>query len=98
MSSPARRDAIDEHTLAVIELTAQRVVEKHSANCPIAAEFRRMHADVYGPEGEKDEHPGLMGDMADLKHSRRNLWLALRGAWALLLVFAGWAVKQLLGS
>ncbi len=98
MSPPARHDSIDEHTLAVIELTAQRVVEKHGANCPIAAEFRRMHADVYGPEGEKDEHPGLMGDVADLKHSRRNLWIALRGAWVLLLTVFGWALSRVFGS
>lgn len=61
------RVPIDEHTRAVAELAAVRAVQEHMAHCPIVAAFREMHQDFYGVAGEKEEHPGALGDMAACK-------------------------------
>jgi hypothetical protein len=44
---------------------------------------------VYGLPGNKDASPGLMGEVAELRRSRRMILLALRGAWVLLTALAG---------
>jgi len=59
---------LDEHTRAIAEAAAIKAVEQHMATCPIMAEFRSMHVDMYGVPGEKDQHPGLMGDMQAVRN------------------------------
>ena len=85
---------LDAHTKAIAEAAAVRAVDRHMETCPIIRGYREMHADVYGLPGEKETNPGLMGDMADLKRSRRNLWLAIRCAWGLLVVAVGAVVAK----
>ncbi|MEN6459177.1 MAG: hypothetical protein ABFC63_09625 [Thermoguttaceae bacterium] len=48
-----------------------------------------LTADIYGLPGNKEANPGLMGEVADLRRSRRTMLLAVRGAWALLTALAG---------
>ncbi|MCE5268303.1 MAG: hypothetical protein LLG00_10505 [Planctomycetaceae bacterium] len=53
------------------------------------ADVECLAADVYGLPGNKDASPGLVGEVADLRRSRRTMLLALRGVWALLTALAG---------
>lgn len=55
-----------------------------------------LHADIYGLPGVKDRHPGLMGDVATLKASRRWMLIGLRGSWALLLLVGGAVLAKIL--
>lgn len=55
-----------------------------------------LRADVYGPPGEKGNHPGLVGDVADPMHSRRRFQVGLRGVWALLLLVGGAMLTKLI--
>ena len=48
-----------------------------------------MAADIYGLPGNKETSPGLMGDVAELRRSRKLMLLALRGAWVLLTAVVG---------
>jgi hypothetical protein len=66
------------------------------------AEFRAcdgavqvLQADVYGIAGERGDHPGVIGEVASLKRSRRNLWIALRCAWGLLIAGAGYLASAI---
>jgi len=93
MSPSAKHDNLDDRTLAVIELTAQRtaerVVKEHVATCPIVANFHSLHADFYGVPGKKDTHPGVFNDVADLKHSRNVLRNSLRAVWLAIVAIIG---------
>lgn len=92
MAPPARCDShesrVDEHTLAVIELTAQRVVKEHAASCPYADVVHNLRLDVYGIPGDKDNE-GIKAQVKDLQHSRNILKWGLRAAWAALLAGVG---------
>jgi hypothetical protein len=56
----------------------------------------QISADVYGLPGNKQASPGLMGDVAELRRSRRLMLLALRGAWVLLTVLLGAVMTAIL--
>ena len=50
-----------------------------------------MKLDLYGLPGRKEDgqNPGLLGDVADLKNSRKRLRLGLNCIWAFLMAVAG---------
>ncbi len=52
------------------------------------ATVRKHEADLYGTPGDKQNN-GLAGEVAVLKRSRRLILIALRGAWAVLLLAGG---------
>ena len=60
------------------------------------AEVVQMATDLYGLPGNKETSPGLMGEVAELRRSRRLILLALRGAWVLLTILLGAAATALL--
>jgi hypothetical protein len=80
---------LDEHTKAIAEAAAREAVREHMATCPIMSEFRTMHADFYGPPGEKSEHPGTMGEVQSLKEWRGAVTGHLVRLWAAAVVIAG---------
>jgi hypothetical protein len=49
----------------------------------------QLSTDIYGLPGNKEASPGLMGDVAELRRSRKLILLALRGAWVLLTILLG---------
>jgi hypothetical protein len=53
---------------------------------------------LYGVPGERGQHPGVMGEVASLKRSRRNLLIGLRCAWGVLIAVAGSLATVLFGS
>jgi hypothetical protein len=55
----------------------------------------QLSTDLYGLPGNKEASPGLMGDVAELRRSRRLILLALRGAWVLLTLLFGAAVTAI---
>ncbi len=61
------------------------------------ADTAKMSADMYGLPGNKDASPGLMGEVAELRGSRRRLLLAMQCAWALLVAVAGTIVAAFFG-
>ncbi|MEN6405526.1 MAG: hypothetical protein ABFC77_03545 [Thermoguttaceae bacterium] len=62
------------------------------------AEVVQIASDMYGLPGNKETSPGLMGEVAQLRGSRRLIVLALRGAWVLLTILLGAAATALLQS
>lgn len=52
-------------------------------------EILQINADIYGLPGNKETSPGLLGDVAELRRSRKLLSLALRGVWLLLTILLG---------
>ena len=52
-------------------------------------EILPINADIYGLPGNKETSPGLLGDVAELRRSRKLLSLALRGVWLLLTILLG---------
>ncbi|MEN6450202.1 MAG: hypothetical protein ABFC96_06910 [Thermoguttaceae bacterium] len=75
------RDELHEYHVDV-----QRLIQR-CESC--RADVECLAADVYGLPGNKDASPGLMGEVAELRRSRRMILLALRGAWALLTALVG---------
>jgi hypothetical protein len=73
------------------ELHAYHVdVQKLVQRCDACrGEILQINADIYGLPGNKEASPGLMGDVAELRRSRRLILLALRGAWLLLTILLG---------
>ena len=73
------------------ELHAYHVdVQKLVQRCEACrAEVVQLTADMYGLPGNKEASPGLMGDVAELRRSRKLILLALRGAWVLLTILLG---------
>jgi hypothetical protein len=61
-------------------------------------EVTQLSTDVYGLPGNKETSPGLLGDVAELRRSRRMMLLALRGVWVLITVLAGAVVTAVLRS
>ena len=73
------------------ELHAYHVdVQKLVQRCEACrAEVVQVTTDIYGLPGNKEASPGLMGDVAELRRSRKLILLALRGAWVLLTILLG---------
>jgi hypothetical protein len=73
------------------ELHAYHVdVQKLVQRCESCrAEVVQIATDIYGLPGNKETSPGLMGDVAELRRSRKLILLALRGAWILLTILLG---------
>ena len=81
---------------AAIEKLGEKVerltvaVEKHIERCVACrSEVQQISTDIYGLPGNKEVSPGLIGDVADLRRSRRLILLALRAAWVLLTILIG---------
>jgi hypothetical protein len=65
-------------------------VQKLITRCEMCrGDIEQLHADVYGLPGNKDTSPGLMGDVAELRGSRKRMLLAMRCAWGFLMAIAG---------
>lgn len=75
------RDDLHEYHVDV-----QRLIQR-CESC--RAEVECLSADVYGLPGNKEQSPGLLGEVAELRRSRRVMLAALRGAWVLLTALAG---------
>jgi hypothetical protein len=60
------------------------------------ADVEQIHADVYGLPGSKETNPGLMGEVAELRGSRRRMLLAMRCVWGFLMAIAGAVATALL--
>jgi hypothetical protein len=60
------------------------------------AEVVQVTTDIYGLPGNKETSPGLMGDVAELRRSRKLILLAMRGAWILLTILLGAAATAVL--
>jgi hypothetical protein len=73
------------------ELHAYHVdVQKLVQRCEACrADVVQLNDDIYGLPGNKETSPGLMGDVAELRRSRKLILLALRGVWVLLTVLIG---------
>jgi hypothetical protein len=80
------------------ELHAYHVdVQKLVQRCEACrAEVLQLTTDMYGLPGNKEVSPGLMGDVAELRRSRKLILLALRGAWVLLTIMLGAAATAVL--
>jgi hypothetical protein len=80
------------------ELHAYHVdVQKLVQRCESCrAEVVQIATDIYGLPGNKETSPGLMGDVAELRRSRKLILLALRGAWILLTILLGAAATVVL--
>ena len=80
------------------ELHAYHVdVQKLIQRCEACrADVAQLTTDVYGLPGNKETSPGLMGDVAELRRSRKLMLLALRGAWVLLTILLGAVMTALL--
>jgi hypothetical protein len=62
------------------------------------ADVVQISTDIYGLPGNKETSPGLLGDVAELRRSRKLMLLALRGAWLLLTILLGAVMTALLQS
>lgn len=73
------------------ELHAYHVdVQKLVQRCDACrADVVQLTTDIYGLPGNKETSPGLIGDVAELRQSRKLILLALRGAWVLLTILLG---------
>jgi hypothetical protein len=49
----------------------------------------KLSSDVYGLPGNKEASPGLMGEVAELRGSRKRMVFAMRCVWGLLVALAG---------
>jgi hypothetical protein len=67
----------------------QKVVAQTESCKHCRGDVERMAADIYGLPGNKEASPGMMGDVAELRRSRKLILLALRGAWVLLTILLG---------
>jgi hypothetical protein len=72
------RDELHEYHVDV-----QRLIQRCEA---CRNDVWRLTSDMYGLPGNKETSPGLMGDVAELRRSRKLILLALRGAWVLLTI------------
>ena len=81
--------------LHACHVDVQKLVQRCDA---CRGEIQQFNADIYGLPGNKETSPGLMGDVAELRRSRRLILLALRGAWLLLTILLGAVMTALLQS
>jgi hypothetical protein len=72
--------------LHAYHVDVQRLIQR-CESC--RAEMVQLSTDLYGLPGNKEASPGLMGDVAELRRSRRLMLMALRGAWVLLTILLG---------
>jgi hypothetical protein len=72
-----------------VQELVQKVVMQAESCKHCRGDVERIAADIYGLPGNKEASPGLMGDVAELRRSRRLILLALRGAWVLLTILLG---------
>jgi hypothetical protein len=72
--------------LHAYHVDVQRLVQRCDA---CRADVLQISADMYGLPGNKEASPGLIGDVAELRRSRKLISLALRGAWVLLTILLG---------
>jgi hypothetical protein len=79
--------------LHACHIDVQKLVQRCDA---CRGEILQINADVYGLPGNKEASPGLMGNVAELRRSRRLILLALRGAWLLLTILLGAIMTALL--
>lgn len=79
--------------LHAYHVDVQRLVQR-CESC--RAEVTQLSTDLYGLPGNKETSPGLLGDVAELRRSRKLILLALRGAWVLLTVLLGAAATAVL--
>jgi hypothetical protein len=79
--------------LHACHVDVQKLVQRCDA---CRGEIVQINADIYGLPGKKETSPGLMGDVAELRRSRRLILLALRGAWLLLTILLGAVMTALL--
>ena len=79
--------------LHAYHVDVQRLVQRCDA---CRAEILQINTDIYGLPGNKEASPGLMGDVAELRRSRKLILLALRGAWLLLTILLGTVMTALL--
>jgi len=79
--------------LHACHVDVQKLVQRCDA---CRGEILQINADIYGLPGNKEASPGLMGDVAELRRSRRLILLALRGAWLLLTILFGAVMKAIL--
>ncbi len=59
--------------------------------------FRDLQVDVYGVPGEKKMHPGLMGEVASLRRSRRVIQIVFGGVWTITTLIFGAILATLTG-
>ena len=79
--------------LHAYHVDVQRLVQR-CESC--RANVLQMAADIYGLPGNKEASPGLMGEVAELRGSRKRMLLAMRSAWALLTAVVGAVAAALL--
>lgn len=79
--------------LHAYHVDVQRLIQRCEA---CRAEVVQISTDMYGLPGNKEASPGLMGNVAELRRSRKLTLLALRGAWVLLTVLLGALATALL--
>lgn len=63
----------------------QLVAKCESCHAAVAG----LSASVYGIPGKEDMNPGLVGEVAELRNSRRLMLMGLRGAWAIITMLLG---------
>ncbi len=56
---------------------------------------KEIHQDMYGIPGDKEDKPGLMGDVAELKRAHKTQLFVLRGGWAAVVAAIGAAAGAL---
>lgn len=79
--------------LHACHVDVQKLVQRCDA---CRGEILQINADIYGLPGNKEASPGLLGDVAELRRSRKLISLALRGAWLLLTILLGAVMTALL--
>ncbi len=79
--------------LHAYHVEVQRLVQRCDA---CRSDVLQISADVYGLPGKKETSPGLMGEVAELRRSRKLMLLALRGAWVLLTILLGAVMTAIL--
>jgi hypothetical protein len=72
-------------------------VQKLITRCEVChEEVSQLQVEVYGYPGNKEASPGLLGEVAELRGSRKRMLLAMRCAWGLLVGVAGAVAAALL--
>jgi hypothetical protein len=85
----ARESAIIEKLrdeLHVYHVDVQKLIQRCDG---CRSQLTQIGTDIYGLPGNKEASPGLMGEVAEMRRSRKLILLALRGAWILLTVLLG---------
>ena len=72
--------------LHAYHVDVQRLIQR-CESC--RAEVVQISTDIYGLPGNKEASPGLMGEVAELRGSRKRMLLAMRCAWAMLVAVVG---------